>query len=74
MFRLRNKNNLFIYPFLSVGLDISSDTVVNQRQREVTSDRTDNSKRVESTGCLNQDATHSNVSANSRDLPPQGNG
>ena len=47
-----------------------SDTVVN----EVTSDRTDNSKRVESTGCLNQDATHSNVSANSRDLPPQGNG
>ena len=52
----------------------SSDTVVNQRQREVTSDRTDNSKRVESTGCLNQDANHSNVSANSRDLPPQGNG
>ena len=52
----------------------SSDTVVNQHQREVTSDRTDNSKRVESTGCLNQDANHSNVSANSRDLPPQGNG
>ena len=52
----------------------SSNTVINQRQRDITSDRTDNSKHVESTGCLNQNANYSNVSANCRDLPPQGNG
>ena len=52
----------------------SSNTVINQCQRDITSDRTDNSKHVESTGCLNQNANYSNVSANCRDLPPQGNG